>query len=98
MRGWGMSEAYEKEVLRLATHRTAEDGSRKILAEGYTPIWTENDHRAFEFQRQKDDYLQLADKLSIFLTGDEESESEKVLRDQLRNLKTLLRLYDSPVA
>ena len=33
--------------------------------------------------------------MSIFLTGDEESESEKVLRYRLRNLKTLLQLYDS---
>lgn len=33
--------------------------------------------------------------MSIFLTGDEESESGKVLRYRLRNLKTLLRLYDS---
>jgi hypothetical protein len=95
MRGWGMCEGYEKESFRLAALRTAEDGSRNISAEGYTPAWTENDQRALEFQRQKEDYLQLADKLLIFLTGDEESESEKVLRYRLRNLKTLLRLYDS---
>jgi len=95
MRGWGTCEAYEKEALRLATHRTAEDVARNISAEGYAPIWTENDQRALEFQRQKEDYLQLAERLSIFLTGDEESESEKILCYRLRNLKTLLRLYDS---
>ena len=95
MNGWGMCEGYEKETLRLAALRTAEDGSRDNSAEGYTPTWTEADQRALEFQRQKEDYLQCADKLSIFLTGDEESESEKVLRYRLRNLKTLLQLYDS---
>ncbi|RMZ79396.1 hypothetical protein DV738_g3363, partial [Chaetothyriales sp. CBS 135597] len=93
--GWGICEGYERETLRLAVLRKAEDGSRDISAEGYTSPWTETDQRALEFQRQKEDYLQVADKLSIFLAGDEESESEKVLRYRLRNLKTLLQLYDS---
>ena len=50
MRGWGMCEAYEKEALRLATQRTAEDDSRNISAEGYASIWTENDQRALEYR------------------------------------------------
>ena len=95
MRGWGTCEAYEKDASRLAAHRTAEDGSRNISAEGYAPTWTENDQRVLEFQRQKEDYVQLAEILSVFLVGDEECESEQVLRYRLRNLKTLLRLYDS---
>ncbi len=95
MRGWGTCEAYEKESSRLAAHRAAEDGSRNISAEEYTPTGTENDQRALELERQKEDYLQLAEKLSVFLDGDAESESEEVFRYRLRNLKTLLRLYDS---
>ncbi|RMD41575.1 hypothetical protein DV735_g3547, partial [Chaetothyriales sp. CBS 134920] len=75
LRGWGMCEEYEQEIIRLAALRTAED--------------------ALEYQRQEEDYLQVTDKLSIFLTGDEESESERVLRYRLRHLKTLLQLYDS---
>ena len=78
MRGWGTCEAYEKESSRLVADRAAEDGSGGISAEAYTPGWIENDPRALEFERQKEDYLELAEKLSVFLDGGAESESEEV--------------------
>jgi len=95
MHGWGMCEMYEGEASGLAKSRAAEDSSRNISAEGYAPTWTENDQRALEFQRQKEDYVLLAKRLSVFLDGDEESEDVKVLRYRLRSLKGLLRIYDS---
>jgi hypothetical protein len=42
-----------------------------------------------------EDYVQLAKRLSIFLVGNKESEDINVLRYRLRNLKGLLRIYDS---
>ncbi|MCJ1406304.1 hypothetical protein MMC19_000369 [Ptychographa xylographoides] len=95
MRGWGMCEGYEGEVLTLTALRTAEDDTRNMLAEGYILTWTGTDQQALEFERQKEDYLQLADKLSIFLAGDVESESEVVLRYRLQNIKNLLQIYKS---
>jgi hypothetical protein len=95
MHGWGMCEMYEGEASELAKRRAAEDSSRNISAVGYAPTWTENDQRALEFQRQQEDYVLLAERLSVFLAGDEESGDVKVLRYGLRNLKGLLRIYDS---
>ncbi|RDL35670.1 uncharacterized protein BP5553_06282 [Venustampulla echinocandica] len=95
MCAWVTCPAYESEASRLTIRRAAEDSSRNISGEGGTPIWAENDQRSLELQRQKEDYLQVARSLSIFLAGDEESECEGVLRYRLRNVKTLLRRYKS---
>ena len=95
MCSWRLCEGYEEEASRLMALRAVEDRSRNNSAEIHNPAWKEDDQLALEFQRQTEDYLTLTQTLSIFLNGDEESENKEVLRYRLKNLKTLLRLYDS---
>ncbi|EHL02870.1 hypothetical protein GLAREA_04158 [Glarea lozoyensis ATCC 20868] len=97
MRGWGASNGFEEETSKLTALRKAEDSSRSISAGAFTPAWTQSDQLALECQRQQEDYRKFANVSSIFLTGTEDfdDDDDEILRYRLRNLTSLLRVYDS---
>jgi hypothetical protein len=95
MLNWATSDAYAEEAKMLTERCTIEDRARDTSRAGHAPLWTKKGQQALEFERQKEDYLKLMEKLSRWTTGDEKAEKRKVLQYRLENLKYLLGVYDS---